>query len=139
MGRHLSVVLASSPARRDPGTGTRRDRPPHLGSRTAAARSVRRTRTVIVFSNRPHRNELSAALRESLVALIPQLEGKQRFELRVALNAFDIIERETVSAGAAAESERMRLVRSEEHTSELQSLMRNSYAVFCLKKKKTKR
>src|SRR3546814_2662172 len=29
-------------------------------------------------------------------------------------------------------------VRSEEHTSELQSLMRISYAVFCLKKKKTK-
>src|SRR3546814_4825676 len=27
--------------------------------------------------------------------------------------------------------------RTEEHTSELQSLMRNSYAVFCLKKKKT--
>src|SRR3546814_2345781 len=30
-----------------------------------------------------------------------------------------------------------RLCRSEEHTSELQSLMRISYAVFCLKKKKT--
>src|SRR3546814_1098819 len=29
-----------------------------------------------------------------------------------------------------------RAVRSEEHTSELQSLMRISYAVFCLKKKK---
>src|SRR3546814_4540969 len=28
------------------------------------------------------------------------------------------------------------LMRSEEHTSELQSLMRTSYAVFCLKKKK---
>src|SRR3546814_2908725 len=28
------------------------------------------------------------------------------------------------------------LARSEEHTSELQSLMRSSYAVFCLKKKK---
>src|SRR3546814_4667043 len=28
-----------------------------------------------------------------------------------------------------------RSARSEEHTSELQSLMRNSYAVFCLKKK----
>src|SRR3546814_630687 len=28
------------------------------------------------------------------------------------------------------------MVRSEEHTSELQSLLRNSYAVFCLKKKK---
>src|SRR3546814_1216239 len=30
------------------------------------------------------------------------------------------------------------VARSEEHTSELQSLMRISYAVFCLKKKKTK-
>src|SRR3546814_2978165 len=29
-----------------------------------------------------------------------------------------------------------RQARSEEHTSELQSLMRNSYAVFCLKKNK---
>src|SRR3546814_9064785 len=29
------------------------------------------------------------------------------------------------------------ILRSEEHTSELQSLMRISYAVFCLKKKKT--
>src|SRR3546814_4138513 len=29
-------------------------------------------------------------------------------------------------------------LRSEEHTSELQSLMRISYAVFCLKKKKSK-
>src|SRR3546814_2036980 len=31
------------------------------------------------------------------------------------------------------------LVRSEEHTSELQSLMRISYAVFCLKKKQKER
>src|SRR3546814_8046788 len=31
-----------------------------------------------------------------------------------------------------------RIQRSEEHTSELQSLMRISYAVFCLKKKKNK-
>src|SRR3546814_2366514 len=30
-------------------------------------------------------------------------------------------------------------IRSEEHTSELQSLMRISYAVFCLKKKKKKK
>src|SRR3546814_6840154 len=30
---------------------------------------------------------------------------------------------------------RLDIVRSEEHTSELQSLMRTSYAVFCLKKK----
>src|SRR3546814_3241009 len=33
-------------------------------------------------------------------------------------------------------NERM-LYRSEEHTSELQSIMRSSYAVFCLKKKNT--
>src|SRR3546814_5216223 len=33
---------------------------------------------------------------------------------------------------------RGRLARSEEHTSELQSLMRISYAVFCLKKKQMK-
>src|SRR3546814_7538554 len=33
---------------------------------------------------------------------------------------------------------RRRAVRSEEHTSELQSLMRISYAVFCLKNKKNK-
>src|SRR3546814_5202523 len=31
----------------------------------------------------------------------------------------------------------LHVARSEEHTSELQSLMRISYAVFCLKKKKT--
>src|SRR3546814_1554890 len=30
-------------------------------------------------------------------------------------------------------------IRSEEHTSELQSLMRNPYAVFCLKKKQQKK
>src|SRR3546814_5972918 len=37
---------------------------------------------------------------------------------------------------AAARAARQRYSRSEEHTSELQSLMRISYAVFCLKKKK---
>src|SRR3546814_5945507 len=44
---------------------------------------------------------------------------------------------------AAAEAETAKKLarktkRSEEHTSELQSLMRISYAVFCLKKKKNK-
>src|SRR3546814_10422395 len=38
---------------------------------------------------------------------------------------------------AAASRGRGGVERSEEHTSELQSLMRISYAVFCLKKKKT--
>src|SRR3546814_7825887 len=40
---------------------------------------------------------------------------------------------ERIAAVAAVER-----TRSEEHTSELQSLMRSSYAVFCLKKKKNK-
>src|SRR3546814_4172288 len=39
--------------------------------------------------------------------------------------------------GAAAPTGEPGLARSEEHTSELQSLMRLSYAVFCLKKKTT--
>src|SRR3546814_2954404 len=43
----------------------------------------------------------------------------------------DILERHR----AAIDDERPRALRSEEHTSELQSLMRISYAVFCLKKK----
>src|SRR3546814_5167044 len=40
------------------------------------------------------------------------------------------------SAGTGNPVENGNSVRSEEHTSELQSLMRISYAVFCLKKKK---
>src|SRR3546814_8163528 len=46
-----------------------------------------------------------------------------------------------VAGSARAESRtppRAPTARSEEHTSELQSLMRISYAVFCLKKKKKK-
>src|SRR3546814_5547100 len=43
----------------------------------------------------------------------------------------------TFYAGEMVWRERSMSVRSEEHTSELQSLMRISYAVFCLKKKKT--
>src|SRR3546814_9965973 len=39
-------------------------------------------------------------------------------------------------AACAGERMMLRPNRSEEHTSELQSLMRISYAVFCLKKKK---
>src|SRR3546814_9818855 len=38
--------------------------------------------------------------------------------------------------GAAVAADAVRYLRSEEQTSELQSLMRTSYAVFCLKKKK---
>src|SRR3546814_6144585 len=45
-------------------------------------------------------------------------------------------QRDPLSAGGAdrLDAEGRVAERSEEHTSELQSLMRNSYAVFCLKK-----
>src|SRR3546814_6642042 len=42
----------------------------------------------------------------------------------------------SASGGSLKARQVMRRSRSEEHTSELQSLMRISYAVFCLKKKK---
>src|SRR3546814_19023008 len=42
---------------------------------------------------------------------------------------------EITSKPASSNKARFRSGRSEEHTSELQSLMRISYAVFCLKKK----
>src|SRR3546814_5166587 len=41
----------------------------------------------------------------------------------------------TVSTSRLSDSYEQRTGRSEEHTSELQSLMRTSYAVFCLKQK----
>src|SRR3546814_5776487 len=50
---------------------------------------------------------------------------------------FELLNRRIRSEGDIVNGFDMPL-RSEEHTSELQSLMRNSYAVFCLKKKKTK-
>src|SRR3546814_6783870 len=46
----------------------------------------------------------------------------------------DAVAAQRVHADAVAQQR----ARSEEHTSELQSLMRISYAVFCLKKKKKK-
>src|SRR3546814_6843898 len=52
------------------------------------------------------------------------LQGQGSFRFR----------RDTV--GKASQRARRAAARSEEHTSELQSLMRSSYAVFCLKKKK---
>src|SRR3546814_7743718 len=43
-----------------------------------------------------------------------------------------------IGAGPGGVGDAVPQVRSEEHTSELQSLMRSSYAVFCVKKTKTK-
>src|SRR3546814_5488226 len=45
----------------------------------------------------------------------------------------------SLAISASSENSPPPRTRSEEHTSELQSLMRISYAVFCLKKKKKKK
>src|SRR3546814_6290327 len=66
--------------------------------------------------------------------------GKDRIELLVADQKGVVLQRDLpialveVERGAIVELAHQE--RSEEHTSELQSLMRISYAVFCLKQKK---
>src|SRR3546814_8820637 len=69
------------------------------------------------------------------------LDGAKADEMHATLNALRLI---GVEIGEERGGIRVRAhgplkARSEEHTSELQSLMRISYAVFCLKKKKDTR
>src|SRR3546814_8777860 len=52
------------------------------------------------------------------------------------INGQAFVDSQAVQGRCSCPPIRPRLNRSEEHTSELQSLMRISYAVFCLKKKK---
>src|SRR3546814_4462717 len=71
---------------------------------------------------------------------LPQMRGRDAVGLAAVARRIvrqveqraDFLDRETQLARMAHEAEPRR---SEEHTSELQSLMRISYAVFCLKKK----
>src|SRR3546814_1266192 len=82
--------------------------------------------------------------RNLLFALaVPFGEEVGRFggdEIRLRLARDRLGEQRLAGAGRAIEQEALGRAdakpRSEEHTSELQSLMRISYAVFCLKKKK---
>src|SRR3546814_2074301 len=53
------------------------------------------------------------------------------------LQRLEMLEKSYRADNTRLEGFRAALPRSEEHTSELQSLMRISYAVFCLKKKNT--
>src|SRR3546814_10730939 len=72
-----------------------------------------------------------------------QRDRMQRIEtLSAELAELERVEREITQRQAVLDATKARqreqlaeLERSEEHTSELQSLMRISYAVFCLKKK----
>src|SRR3546814_8507797 len=78
--------------------------------------------------------------RDAVATLVPAASpagrtGKHGFRSRtdcLTLRPNYLIDSMSVTTPAATVS-----ARSEEHTSELQSLMRISYAVFCLKKKTT--
>src|SRR3546814_8178337 len=81
-------------------------------------------------------------LSSSTIFVVP--ETQQAIVVRLGkpnriINAYD--ERQPFGMTGAGLVARIPFIetRSEEHTSELQSLMRNSYAVFCLKKKKNDR
>src|SRR3546814_2446056 len=74
----------------------------------------------------PRRDDL-AALRQVTLKQADVLEIDDRRVLRA--------EGAGLAAAEKGSCHVLRSLRSEEHTSELQSLMRTSYAVFCLKKK----
>src|SRR3546814_6565240 len=78
------------------------------------------------------------AMRERVAATVPSDNPLPLFGKFLADEAIDraVAERARTSGGTNVSRAVSDLVRrSEEHTSELQSLMRTSYAVFCLKKK----
>src|SRR3546814_5031776 len=74
---------------------------------------------VVEAHRRPRRGRHAEPLHQRLRAVVADADG------------------DALAVDDGADVVRMDAVRSEEHTSELQSLMRISYAVFCLKKKTT--
>src|SRR3546814_9564245 len=75
-----------------------------------------------------------------LVEFLDHLAGAESTQVAAVATrgAAGVFARNFGKVGAAFDGgfELIAFIRSEEHTSELQSLMRISYAVFCLKKKK---
>src|SRR3546814_7570390 len=96
-------------------------------------RPPRSTRTDTLF---PYTTLFRSGRRQGRGA--PRLRGLPELAQAVRPCAdHDRVYRMSARAAARAIDALRRGWRSEEHTSELQSLMRNSYAVFCLKKKQT--
>src|SRR3546814_17232683 len=82
----------------------------------------------------------AAGARQGLVPKVVAVGGAQRHQFARAEGRDHSVSGDRGTGGRQdAGRFRQRLVRSEEHTSELQSLMRISYAVFCLKNKKTRK
>src|SRR3546814_8930442 len=74
-----------------------------------------------------------AGARQDMAVLMGLNQNGQGITLSNQLREAGVTDGESLQRKIAADP------RSEEHTSELQSLMRISYAVFCLKKKKKER
>src|SRR3546814_4494469 len=100
-----------------------------LPGRGVAPQERQELREDLVGDARAHEGVLMAVAVED-----QQLVAVARRQLLQAVEAEDVGVGEDAVVTPGHEQHR----RSEEHTSELQSLMRISYAVFCLKKKKTK-
>src|SRR3546814_1218303 len=94
-----------------------------------------------VGAAREHLGDESAARQQRLHREIGGGFGERDGAQMVGLRMADGVRRHVRNhkVGGAAECVDQRVGRSEEHTSELQSLMRISYAVFCLKKKNRKK
>src|SRR3546814_1309345 len=84
------------------------------------------------------RGESHSAAASPCGAFPPPLQGEGRGGDGVPQRRRDVTcsERKPIPTQTLPLKGRASKLRSEEHTSELQSLMRISYAVFCLKKKK---
>src|SRR3546814_9404094 len=91
-----------------------------------------RTDTLFPYTTLFRSDRISAARRDRGSCLVQAFP--YRSARRAAAGPFD----HHLCADGFAEGRAGVVFRSEEHTSELQSLMRISYAVFCLKKKKHK-
>src|SRR3546814_7563271 len=104
------------------------DGPPRIA---ALARSALLAADCVLIPVQPSPYDIWASA--EMVALIREAQV-----FRPQLAAAFVINRRVSTAVIGREARRaladQPLPRSEEHTSELQSLMRNSYAVFCLKK-----
>src|SRR3546814_10295030 len=98
-------------------------------------RPQRSTRTDTLCPDTPHFRSCRYVRRSSTATRPCARRWRGR---RGAKRSFLILPPPASGRGAKHCSLQRHDVRSEEHTSELQSLMRLSYAVFCLKKKKQK-
>src|SRR3546814_9223706 len=70
--------------------------------------------------------------------LVGGMDGQQRVLSVIGQFRLDTGQVDPRSADRNSKMDKEKARRSEEHTSELQSLMRISYAVFCLKQKRQK-